>query len=354
MFLRGLLVFGLAVAFPVEARADSHADARLDQLIREERYSEAFGEAVSALRAHLAHKGERDVETLTALDRVGVIAHLAGDQSTAEDVLGAVFVARSAVLAPGDPATVETLIHWGRAARYRNERANARGHYDLAARLVAAMPNPPAELRAQLAQAEADWQRGADLLKAIAWYREALAIRRAARATPDFAEVDNLTWLAWTLNRAGQRTEARLLATEAKAQLLRLGLASHSLRATVDNLLAENLAIDGKLTAAVPLFRATAATAEAAQRLGTRYALDLEDFHSGEIDGRDGLTHELATHIESNVLQRATFLTAATRLINQRGYRGASVDKISQQLNVTKGSFYHHHETKEELIGACF
>jgi hypothetical protein len=41
---------------------------------------------------------------------------------------------------------------------------------------------------------------------------------------------------------------------------------------------------------------------------------------------------------------------AATRLINRRGYRGASVDKISAELNVTKGSFYHHNEAKDDLV----
>jgi len=51
---------------------------------------------------------------------------------------------------------------------------------------------------------------------------------------------------------------------------------------------------------------------------------------------------------------RETFLTAATRLINQRGYRGASVEKISAQLNVTKGSFYHHNVAKDDLVVACF
>lgn len=51
---------------------------------------------------------------------------------------------------------------------------------------------------------------------------------------------------------------------------------------------------------------------------------------------------------------RETFLTAATRLINQRGYRGASVEKISEQLNVTKGSFYHHNEAKDDLVVECF
>lgn len=51
---------------------------------------------------------------------------------------------------------------------------------------------------------------------------------------------------------------------------------------------------------------------------------------------------------------RETFLVAATRLINQRGYRGASVEDISAQLNVTKGSFYHHNEGKDDLVVDCF
>ena len=51
---------------------------------------------------------------------------------------------------------------------------------------------------------------------------------------------------------------------------------------------------------------------------------------------------------------RETFLTAATRMINQRGYRGASVEKISEQLNVTKGSFYHHNDAKDDLVVECF
>lgn len=49
-----------------------------------------------------------------------------------------------------------------------------------------------------------------------------------------------------------------------------------------------------------------------------------------------------------------TFLVAATRLINRKGYRGASVEDISAELNVTKGSFYHHNEAKDDLVEACF
>lgn len=51
---------------------------------------------------------------------------------------------------------------------------------------------------------------------------------------------------------------------------------------------------------------------------------------------------------------REEFLRAATYLINEHGYHGASVDKISAQLNVSKGSFYHHNQTKDELVLECF
>ncbi|ODT64441.1 MAG: TetR family transcriptional regulator [Phenylobacterium sp. SCN 69-14] len=57
---------------------------------------------------------------------------------------------------------------------------------------------------------------------------------------------------------------------------------------------------------------------------------------------------------EPQEISRDTFLLAATRLINSRGYRGASVDKISAALNVTKGSFYHHIDAKDDLVVACF
>lgn len=52
--------------------------------------------------------------------------------------------------------------------------------------------------------------------------------------------------------------------------------------------------------------------------------------------------------------QAEAFLRAATVLVNEQGYRGASVDKISARLNVTKGSFYHHNHNKHDLIAECF
>lgn len=64
----------------------------------------------------------------------------------------------------------------------------------------------------------------------------------------------------------------------------------------------------------------------------------------GDADG-DGAPRQLT---------RSAYLRAATRLVNEQGYQGASVDRIAAELQLTKGSFYHHHETKEELIAACF
>ena len=51
---------------------------------------------------------------------------------------------------------------------------------------------------------------------------------------------------------------------------------------------------------------------------------------------------------------RGAFLLAATRLINELGYRGASVQRIASELNVTKGSFYHHLDAKDDLVIACY
>jgi AcrR family transcriptional regulator len=65
-----------------------------------------------------------------------------------------------------------------------------------------------------------------------------------------------------------------------------------------------------------------------------------------------------AAHIEEDTppdkRSRESFLLAATRLINQQGYRGASVERIAGLLNVTKGSFYHHIDAKDDLVVECF
>src|SRR5262249_38426010 len=61
---------------------------------------------------------------------------------------------------------------------------------------------------------------------------------------------------------------------------------------------------------------ALAAVAAGARRLGVRFGLDLEDFHSAEQTGdHSALAHALAERIESDVLPRAAFLTASSPMI---------------------------------------
>ncbi len=61
---------------------------------------------------------------------------------------------------------------------------------------------------------------------------------------------------------------------------------------------------------------ALAAVAEAADRLGVPYGLDLEDFHSGEQQGAfAGEIHAMAERVERHVLPGAAFLTTSSPLI---------------------------------------
>lgn len=53
-------------------------------------------------------------------------------------------------------------------------------------------------------------------------------------------------------------------------------------------------------------------------------------------------------------INRETYLRAATIMVNERGYRGASVERIAGALNLSKGSFYHHLDGKDGLVTDCF
>lgn len=51
---------------------------------------------------------------------------------------------------------------------------------------------------------------------------------------------------------------------------------------------------------------------------------------------------------------REVFLRAATQLITEQGFRGASVERIAARLAVTKGAFYYHIDAKDDLIEVCY
>ena len=72
------------------------------------------------------------------------------------------------------------------------------------------------------------------------------------------------------------------------------------------------------------------------------------------VEGADGIDSAADRAANAGDDTADAFLRAATELVNEQGYRGASVDRISARLNLTKGAFYHHHENKLDLIAACF
>ena len=79
-----------------------------------------------------------------------------------------------------------------------------------------------------------------------------------------------------------------------------------------------------------------------------------EGFLSDHTDWRppEGLDPDVELSVGDE--SKEQFLRAATILMNAKGYKGASIDLIAAHLNVTKGAFYHHYETKDDLVRACF
>ncbi len=63
---------------------------------------------------------------------------------------------------------------------------------------------------------------------------------------------------------------------------------------------------------------------------------------------------EVSNSEADEATSRDMFLRAATQLVNEQGYTGASVEKICAKLNVTKGAFYHHISAKDDLLADCF
>jgi AcrR family transcriptional regulator len=57
---------------------------------------------------------------------------------------------------------------------------------------------------------------------------------------------------------------------------------------------------------------------------------------------------------KQNEIKRSAFLQVGSQMFNERGYMGASLDDVAEQLDVTKGAFYYHIQNKEDLLYQCF
>ena len=81
----------------------------------------------------------------------------------------------------------------------------------------------------------------------------------------------------------------------------------------------------------------------------------------GRYEFRDITFPSLDTHVpagfdreKQNEIKRNAFLQVGAQMFNQRGYMGASLDDVADQLDVTKGAFYYHIQNKEDLLYQCF
>jgi len=55
-----------------------------------------------------------------------------------------------------------------------------------------------------------------------------------------------------------------------------------------------------------------------------------------------------------NRLKQEAFFKAGTRYFNRKGFSGTSLDEIAEFLNVSKGAFYYHIKSKDELLAHCY
>ena len=65
------------------------------------------------------------------------------------------------------------------------------------------------------------------------------------------------------------------------------------------------------------------------------------------------MTTEQVTAAKSSVPARTRLLDAAVLVIREKGYCGTSVDDLCAAAGVTKGAFFHHFKSKEELAVAA-
>ncbi|MGR3781009.1 MAG: TetR/AcrR family transcriptional regulator [Albimonas sp.] len=61
----------------------------------------------------------------------------------------------------------------------------------------------------------------------------------------------------------------------------------------------------------------------------------------------------VATRDEQRELKRRAALRVAARHFNRKGYQGASLDEIAEEIGVTKTALYYYFKNKEQLLFEC-
>jgi TetR/AcrR family transcriptional regulator, transcriptional repressor for nem operon len=61
----------------------------------------------------------------------------------------------------------------------------------------------------------------------------------------------------------------------------------------------------------------------------------------------------MSTRVRNPEETRRRLIAAATRLMLRQGYASTTVDQICEESGLTKGAFFHHYSSKEELTRAA-
>lgn len=221
-----------------------------------EDYVAAFETAAGHLARLASSRGWKDPETLQALHRVALIAHLGGDQDTAEEAVDLALRMRERVLGRAHPRTIESLVLRGVVAKYANDVDLAMQCYD---RALAALPPRPENLPliadALVGRAHAMRVDRAAPDDLVAVLRQALALRRRAGEREGLGLADNLVWLGWVLFNGGRHEEARPVLDEAERVLVASGLENNSLMGTTLTCQADLHVLRHEWSESEPLYR---------------------------------------------------------------------------------------------------
>ena len=221
----------------VPPRAEIHSPAGLfldlDELVLREDYVGAFARAARSFETRVNERGFRDAFTLRALHDVALVAHLGGDQHTAEELAQLSLELHERYLGANDTRTVESLVLRGLVAKYANDVVLAQRCYTQAlGRLEPSPENGPLIADALVGRANVvrvDHARPADIVSILSQARE---VRESAGERAGLGLADNLVWLGWSLLHGGDHAQAERLLEQAEAVLRESGLAAHSLMGT--------------------------------------------------------------------------------------------------------------------------
>lgn len=217
--------------------------AKVQPLVAEERYVEAFGIAAEELRKSVTATGFDSLESHAWLLHTGTIAHLAGEQATAQLLLDAALTSADRGAIPSAAARGETLYRRGLVHRYQMQLPQADEFYRRA-RLLLEREAPDSPVLLALMQAEASRMRYGDLDSALRTYRQ-VAELRSVQAQPSIERADTLTWTAWAHSHYGHADDAEPYRRRAFDELERLGIDNPVLLATLERLVAEERSAEG-------------------------------------------------------------------------------------------------------------